>query len=163
MVLDWISHIKIEVFFITDCDVHLIILRSGLLIGQSKDLHCVTLRSEREYESGCMSKFSKFTSGTIAGKTTDHSSIGPTCCSFNLQKQAQVVCVNRKIYNFFKLASSYFRRDHKCLKYANMSLRSSWCYLVITKKSSGGNITLMMVRVKFHSVLGDSLTCCRGT
>lgn len=49
MVLDWISHIKIEVhiFFITDFDVHLIILRSGLLIGQSKDLHCVTLRSER--------------------------------------------------------------------------------------------------------------------
>lgn len=63
------SHIKIEVhiFFITDFDVHLIISRSGLLIGQSKDLHCVTLRSEREYESGCMSKFSKFTSGTIAG------------------------------------------------------------------------------------------------
>lgn len=61
------SHIKIEVhiFFITDFDVHLIILRSGLLIGQSKDLHCVTLGSEREYES--MSKFSKFTSGTIAG------------------------------------------------------------------------------------------------
>lgn len=55
------------VFFITDFDVHLIISRSGLLIGQSKDLHCVTLGSEREYESGCMSKFSKFTSGTIAG------------------------------------------------------------------------------------------------
>lgn len=74
---------------------------------------------------------------------------------------ANLVCVNINI--FFKLASSYFRHDHKCLKYANMSLRRSWCYLVITKKSSGGNITLMMVRVKFHSVLGDSLTCCRGT